>query len=236
MTEEKILSFLNLHKDSGINKSVAKILIWFDVGFTLAVMMISLLLCKIEMTIFNIICISILIITDIVFTIWYLKLKIPTQIYKYGSVVMYVTILKLLYGSINVSIKNEEKFNFLHIIIFVVCVVLSFITVVRRIKYLKDLETLSIKETEKKWAKKDKGIGVFVLPISTTAVLALILSRILSNTLSDKVGLGFVLWALACFWSIMSVLFTQNWILVNKYKIFDVFTHRSNIKDTSPLS
>ncbi len=233
MTEEKILSFLNLHKDSGINKSVAKILIWFDVGFTLAVMMITLLLCKIEMTIFNIICLSVLIITDIVFTIWYSKLKIPTQVYMYGAVVMLVTILKLLYGSIIFSIEYEEKVNFLHLIIFIICVVLSFITVVRRIRYLKDLETLSIKETEKKWAKKDKGIGAFILPISTTAVLALILSRILSNTLSDKVGLGFILWSLACLWSIIAALFIQNWILVNKYKIADVFTNKSNTEDDS---
>ncbi|MBQ4119874.1 MAG: hypothetical protein IJD45_05740 [Clostridia bacterium] len=223
MTDEKILAFLQLRKDSGINKSLAKTLIWFDVGVTIAVLIINLLLCKMGMTVFNIICISILVITDIVFAIWYLNFKIPTQIYKYASVVMSITMLKLFYGSIVFSVKYQEKITFLHIIVFIVCVVLSFINIIRRRKYLKDLETMSIKETEKKWAKKDKGIGVFVLPISTTAVLAITLSRVFSNTLSDKIGLGFILWTLACLWSIMIVLFIQNWMLVNKYKIADIF-------------
>lgn len=223
MTEEKILSFLNLHKDSSINKSVAKIVLCFDICFTLAVLIISLLLCKIGITAFNIICTSALLITDIVFSIWYSKLVIPTQLYKYVSVIMLVTILKLLYGSIVFSIKYKEEFNFLHIIVLIVCVVISFVNIIRRRNYLKDLETMSIKNTEKKWEKKDKGIGVFVLPISTTAMFAIVLSRILSKNLLDKIGLGFLLWALACIWSIMAVLYIQNWILVSKYKITNVF-------------
>lgn len=223
MNNEKILAFLNLDKDSSINKSVAKILIWFDICFTLAVMIISLLLCENGTAIFNVGCLCLFVITDIIFAIWYSRLKIPTQIYKYGSVVMLITILKLLYGSIFFLWENEEKVSFFHLIIFIACIILSFVNIIRRRKYLKDLEIMSIKETKKKWAKKDKGMGVFVLPISTTVVLVLILSRFLSNTLLDNIGLGFILWAIACLWSIPTVLFMQNWILVKKYKTADVF-------------
>lgn len=55
MTEEKILAFLNIDKNKKADKTIMNIAMWFDVAFSLAIILFGLLFEYISINLFNIV-------------------------------------------------------------------------------------------------------------------------------------------------------------------------------------
>lgn len=225
MTEEKILFFLNIDADSPVNKSLIKGMLCFDIGVSIYIFIADFILEIIQGALFKVITIFFFVIADIVFGIIIKRIKIPTQIYKNICIIMLISSIKLFYGALLFSRIEDKGFGIPHFLVFFICVSLAFWNILRRYRYFQDLKNLSIKETNNKWEKKNKGIGAFIFPISTTAVAAFVLSRCISRTIN--INMGFVCWALACIWMFIMSLFLQNHIISMRYEVSNIFSHKT---------
>lgn len=224
MCEEKLLAFFNLDKDNPMDSSLLKGLMWFDICVTVFIILELLFLYNMKLGVINLVIISGFILIDIVFAVWLTQIKIPPKTFLYSVVVLATSSLKLIYGSFVFAILENINISVWYASIIIFFATLTLLNVRRRNKYFNDLKHLSIKETREKWDKKNKGIGLFVLPISTTASISFLLSRVTSRTV--QIDLSFILWTLACIWLFIMILYLQSFIIAKKYKIADIFSNQ----------
>ena len=227
MTNEKILAFLNIDIDQPIDKTLEKILFWFDFSFTFFIIVGGLLTKVLQEMDFSTVFILGFIISNILFAIWIKFSNNHEQIYLYATVVPIISSTKLMYGSWVFSKLENENFSIWYIMVLVLFVSLGLFGVFRKQQFLHDLKVTTIKQARKNLEKKNKGFGVIVMPLSVTASIAFVLARVFSRNLN--VGLGFILWALACIWLFMSMGFMYNYIIARKYKVADIFLKKSEL-------
>lgn len=224
MTDEKILAFFNMEKGQAIDKGIMQVMFWFDVSFSVLTAIVGLLvLGDYSQVPFSIPFILVCVVSDILFAIWLWLAKNPVQEHTFCAVVSTVSFFKLAYGSYAFSIMENKEFSIWYIVITVFFVSLSLFVLRKKHLVLQDLKVTTIEQARKNLEKKNKGIGLLVLPTAVTATLAVALSRMSSRMFPD-VGLGFLLWALASIWLFFVSGFTYNFIVGKKYKLADIFS------------
>ena len=231
MTQEKILAFLNMEKDKPIDRGFMKLMFWFDLAFSVFIIIVGLLFDVFATPVFSIIISLSFIVTIICFAVWLILAKNPAQLHLYMAVVTTTSVAKLVLGSMVVSSWEKMSFSVLHIIVTMFFVSLALYGVLKKQRVLKELKTNSVKQVQKNLEKKNKGVGAIVMPISTTATLGFFLSRVLSRTFN--IGMGFLLWVLASIWLLMAIGAIYNYIIAKKYKVADIFSKKCEEEDNS---
>lgn len=226
MTDEKILAFFDMSIEQSINKSIMKILFWFDFCFTFFIVAGGLLTRVLQAAFYSVFVIVVFILSDMLFAIWLKFAKNPAQVHSYVATVLLVSTAKLLYGSNIFSKLENEIFSIWYIVIMFFFISLALLGILKKHQILQDLKVTTIKQARKNVEKKNKGLGPIVMPVSITASIAFVLSRVFSRTFD--VGLGFILWVLASIWVFMSITSIYNLIVARKYRVADIFKNHIN--------
>lgn len=219
MTDEKILAFLNIEKE--IDKSLMKIVFWFDFFSTIFIVIGGFTLEVLTKTYIEILVVLSFIGSIFIFAIWLAFAKNPVQVYYYTTVVTMVTSIKLIYGSNKFSILENENFTIWHITVLLFFILLAMVGILKKHQFLNDLKVMTIKQAQKKMDKKNKGKSAIFLPVSLTGCVAFLLSRVFSKTFD--LGLGFILWALASIWIFLSLGSIYNFVISKKYNVANIF-------------
>lgn len=231
MTEEKILAYLNFGKNQKIDKSLMKIMFWFDFGFTTIILLYGFLLDYFKFDFYDYVyicgCVSII----IFFSIWCIIAKNPITEITFSTYLSFVTILKLLYAYIRFSpieksIKGYEVFGFFHIVIFVVFILMAVYMLLRFYQIWRDLKKHTIKHAKKNM--EERQLGCIWIPIGIGSPMILV-RLIQGSKIELQFGLGFSLWALMCIWIFFFLLALPKYIIIKKYKIADIFSYENSI-------
>ena len=227
MNEEKILFFLNLNTTQTADKSlssVIKALFWFDMAFSITIVIFGLLVKYIVLSWFNIAIIFSFIVTDIFLGIGSKYQKNVTTQFSYIGSAHIITFFKLIYGYIVFSRGEFNDYGYaiysiVHSIILSISILISIFVIYRFYLFFRLLKIYTIEETVKKINKKNEKYNWFVIIISCIASTSPFLWVRGFDNVTTKAGLGagFGFWGLACLWICMLCCWLPKCIVSKSY-------------------
>lgn len=222
MTEEKLLAYLNLKKE--IDRTIMKISFWFDLSFTIFIIICEFVFKIFSFNLLNFIWLSAFLISDVFFYVWCRIAKNPTQEISFLLVVSITSVLKLLFAFTSFCIvRKQEIFSWIHFAILLSCIFLSFWQICSKFLVLQDLKKNSI-EIAQKNVQKRKLNRIFI-PFSSIPSIAVILFFLYKRS-SLVVSIEFCFWGLACVWLFIVIICLYNYIIVKKYKVSNIFCNK----------
>ncbi len=226
MTEEKLLAFLNLNKSKKIDKTMMNIVLWFDVGFSLMIIVFGMLLRCIDFTCTNMVIMFFMIIVDIIFFVLIRATENPVGEILHTPKIILSSIIKLLYGYWIFAKKEVIEygyplFTWLHAIVLILCIIGSVYMIVKFVKVYQELQKSTLKSALKK-IKKESKVTIWLLRLS---VIFLMIFVILFRTARAKlgIGIGFFMWSLACIWFLFVLVLIPKYVIAKKYDIYNLF-------------
>lgn len=234
MTEDKILAYLNLNKVK-IDKSLMKIVFWFDFSFTVAIIIFGLLLNIFKFEIFDYVFLCGSIVSIVFFAFWLKIAKNAASEITFSTYVLFISTFKLFYGY--VCFSNLEKFEdgyprfgYFHLIALLVFLSLAFHMCLRFYQIFRDLKTQTIEQARKNIEKKQSKILWAPLFIGSPMVLV----KLIKGEMIDmKLGIGFCFWVLTCIWLFFLLMLVPKYVVTKKYKIANILSKKNETGDGS---
>ena len=220
MDKEKILAFLNFDSSKTTDKFTMKLFVWFNVSFSLFIILGGLLVEVFDFSLLNILFAALSLVTNILFfvSIHFIKTQANEWFHHLGVVL--ATILTLLYGWFifsqgEVLEYGYPPFTWIHIAVLIAGFVLGLYLAIKMIWVFCLLKTYTIKQAREKLQKK--------LPVWIPIVLGcspMVLVRLLRGPYKSMgLGIGFAFWALMCIWIILLLAILPKVYVIFKYKV-----------------
>lgn len=227
MTNEKVISYLNIKKDGKIDKSMSKICLGFNIGFTILLIGVILLF-HISNPFFICIFWTILDITYFIFIILYHNplLEIPLSF-----IGLLVGSVKLFYGYI-ISSKFEfieygiPVFTFMHATILVIALGVIAYLLVKFHQTYKILKDNTIEVAKKKIASKNpmpRWVALIVLIAGSPMIFVRLLRDDLQNI---GLGLGFSMWTLGIIFAILFAMLLPKFVVLVRFRVWNFPEYR----------
>lgn len=199
------------------------IVFWFDFGFTILIVGCGYLFELFPITLSNIIFNSCLILVNVVFYVWLKRISNPVYLFSYCMVVCITTSVKLLYGYLIFSKAELIKdgyplFGWPYIVVVILLFALLIYMYIKFYKVYRDLTRDSAEEVVSKISmgnQKSKFVRIAVILGACSPYLLIHLS---DDALENMgLGIGFMLWCLACIWLWLAAIFIPKYIVAKKY-------------------
>lgn len=222
MTEEKILAFLNIDKNKKADKTIMNIAMWFDVAFSLAIILFGLLFEYISINLFNIVFLSLFLAVDIAFVVLICTAKNPVCEINYTLIILSTSTLKLLYGFVVFAdgeyvAQGYPIFTWIHVTILTSFLVAAIYVIIKFTIVYRDLREHSLEYASKK-AKRDNKFPKWALIFLILPPMFFV--RMFRGIWSKLgIGLGVCFWFFMCCWLFMSLIFLPKYIVAKKYKV-----------------
>ena len=224
MTEKKILAYLNFEKNKKLDKSLMKIVFWFDFGFTAIIILFGLLLNVFKFYFLDCVYLGACIVSTVVFAIWCKKAINPTVEISFSIFVLFISTVKLFYAYL--SFSNFEliedgypRFGWFHLTILVIFMLIVFYVWMRFYQIFCELKTHTIKQAKKNVEKKKTKLLWIPIFIGSPMILVRLIR---GNMVDMSLGMGFYLWSLLCVWLCLCLMLLPKYIVIKKYKVADI--------------
>lgn len=226
MSEDKILAYLNYKKNQTLDKTLMKIVFWFDFSFTMIIILLGLLLRVFKFQFFDYVYLLVSITTILIFAFWLKKAINPTVEISFSAFVLFISSLKLFYAylcfsNIEVIKYGYPKFSWFHLIVLIAAVLIVLYMWWRFYQIFCDLKDHTIDQARKNIQKKQ--FKFLWIPIFIGSPMIVV--RLTRNTFVDmKLGIGFCLWSLSCIWLCLCLMLLPKYIVMKKYKVANILS------------
>ncbi len=224
MDKEKILTFLNFEPNKSIDKFTMKLFVWFNVSFSLFIILGGLLVQIFDNSLLNVIFVVFSLVTNIIFFISIRFIKTQVNEWFHHLIVVLFTLLTLLYGWFVFSQWEAleycyPKFTWMHVAVLIAGLVLGLYLVIKIIWVFCLLKTNTIKQAREKLQKK---LPVWIPIVSGCSPMVLV--RLLKGPFNSMgLGIGFAFWGLMCIWMIFLLAILPKIYIIFKYKVNEWF-------------
>lgn len=227
MTDEKVLAFLNLHIGKK-DKSLPKIAIWLDVGFTVMVGSVLLLisLSRVHITV----AISFVVI-DVLLFIWLALYKNPVWQFALAFVTVIVSIVKLFYGYSEVAVDEKSDgvpaFTWIHLVVMIGILFMAFCVLRKMYRAYRFTKENSIEDAAEK-IRKDNPVPKWAIVVGAIGASPMVLVRLFKDDL-QSLGLrgGFCLWAMGCIWVFMLIILLPKCMISARFHAAEIYERLS---------
>ena len=226
MTEDKILAYLNLKKEQKIDKTLMKIVFWFDFSFSTTIMLFELLWQDFKIEFLDYIYMVTSIALVVIFAILCKKSINPSAEITYSGFVLFASTVKIFYAYLRFSeveliIDGYPKFSLFHLIALVACLLIALYICWRFFQIFCGLKLHTIEQARKNIEKKQPRF----LWIPVFIGLPMIVVRIIKDDLlAMRLGIGFYFWVLDCLWLCLCLMLLPKYVVVKRYKVANIFS------------
>lgn len=228
MSREKVLAFLNLKTSETISKSgkqFIRLCLVFEIAFSLSIVVLGFLYQCFSFSVFDVIFISLFIISDIILFIKYKLVRKPTCEITTSMLNMLFATFKLFVGYAVLSdreyiLHGHLMFTWVHVAVFAVFVLLGLYVIVRFIKVYNNLKNNSL-DTVVKTLNKNNKTPKWVIVLACISPYMLV--KLFRGIYLTYFGVGFALWGLGCAWLCVTLFFVPKFIVLKKYGVEDWF-------------
>lgn len=220
MTREKIMAFLNIDNDTEIDKSAMKIFAWFNVSFSLAIILAEWLLDILNFSPLNVVFLIFSFITSLLSFISIRWVKRSVQEWFHHIIVSFCSTLILLFGWYYLSIgelieDGYPRTTWVHIIVLIITLVLAVYMAAKMFWVFHLLETHTVEQAR---AKINKRMPVWLPFVSSLPPMILV--RALRDPMESMgLGCGFAMWLLMCIWILFTISIFPKVFIILKYKV-----------------
>lgn len=230
MNKDKLMFILDVKEDGKFNKDHAQVLLGVDIGFSVLVVGVGMLFKYICYSILNVIAVSLILLTSVLFLLWYKKIKNAVSKAIYIPSILLKSTLQLFYGYWIFS-KGELRdygyavFTWVHATVAIAVSIGVIWSVYAYSKLYKDAKNMSLHElvnreaTTKEKANEIRRAHPWIVILPTLLPAPYIGSKALAEWSTDKgLGMGFCMWALACIWGLLTSFCLPKLIIYIKHK------------------
>lgn len=220
MNKEKILAFLNFETGKKADKFTMKLFVWFNVSFSMFIVLGGLLVGVFDFSLLNILFATISIVTNVLFfvTIHFIKTQASEWFHHFWVVL--ATIISLLYGW-RIFSQGEAleygypQFTWMHIAVLIAGLTLGLYFAIKMVWVFCLLKTNTVKRAREKLQRK---LPVWIPIVSGGSPMVLV--RLLRGPFKSMgLGIGFAFWTLMCIWVIFLIAILPKVYVILKYKV-----------------
>ena len=225
MTEEKVLAYLNIEKDRKTDKFVSKIAFGLNIGATLFVGAILLLMSFSEIHIALTISFGAI---DLLFLLCLIAYKNPAWQFIIEAIGLFLIIVKLLIGYVISSKEQLVKdgapiFSWVHLAVLFLSLWTAIYLVNKLHKVYQIIKKNPISTARKK-IERQNAFPKWLAVVFTLLCIPMLFMKLFPE-ISQKLGLGmgFACWTLACVFLILFAMYLPKVIVSIKFKAHRYF-------------